>query len=289
MLTKLPKRMRDSLAAAGGIVGLFSTVSSIIGYSLRDIMPRASIPITVLVVIVSYVCLSALVYCIIGRLFRKKVNLIINGTPVEICYGDIFSMDGLRVIGCDTHFDTRADNVVISKTSLHGRLVLEFGDIPSIKSAVSSAARRLNLAPDQFGQYSFPLGSIVKYQKEDSDDVYLLLAMTELNDDYESHTYTIKFEQMLMKMWKEISRVYNGAPVVIPLLGAGMTRFDDGIKDKSTLLRCMLCTMNASGVKLKSVKIVIDQKELNEQKETPIPLYEFNNLLQIVPGLTNKH
>ncbi len=279
MLIKSPKRISDSLAIAGGIIGLVSTGLSIVGYSLRDLIPKASFLVVVLVVLGAYALISLITFLIIGWLYGKKVGLTINGTPVEICCGDIFDTKGLRVIGCDTHFDTRVGDV-ISKTSLHGRFILDHGDTPSIKSAVKSEARRLNLVKDQHGQYTFPLGSIVKYKKDDTDEVFLLLALTELNKDYESHTYTIQFEQTLMKMWKEISRVYNGESVILPLLGAGMTRFDDGIKDRSTLLRCMLCTMNASGVKLKTVKIVIPE---NQEK---LPLYEFKDLLKTVPRLS---
>lgn len=278
MMIKSSKRTHDSLVLAGGGIGLVSTVSSIIGYSLHDLLPEASIIISVLVVAAAFIALFVILYLIIGRVYKEKVKLTINDTSVEICCGDIFHTEGLRVIGCDTRFDTRVDDTVISRTSLHGRFVLEHGDIPTIEKTVKNAAQRLNLPQDEVGQYTFPLGSIVKYEKD--SEVFLLLAMTELNRDFESHTNMIQFEQMLMKMWKEISRVYNGSPVAIPLLGTGMTRFDDGIKDSSTLLRCMLCTMHASGVKLKTVRIVIPDNQGN------IPLYEFKDILRIIPGLS---
>ena len=66
------------------------------------------------------------------------------------------------------------------------------------------------------------------------------------------------YEQMLMRMWKEINCVYASSPVVLPLLGTGITRFDDGPKEKEDILRCLLCTLNGSGVYFNSkVKIVI--------------------------------
>ncbi len=57
-----------------------------------------------------------------------------------------------------------------------------------------------------------------------------MLAMTELNSRYESHTNMAKYERMLMKMWKEIDRVYASQDIALPLLGAGIARFDDGPK-----------------------------------------------------------
>ncbi len=100
-----------------------------------------------------------------------------------------------------------------------------------------------------------------------------LLAMTKLNNDYEAHTDMAQHEQMLMKMWREIDRVYAMHDIVLPLLGTGIPRFDDGPKDNSSLLRCMLCTLNSSGVSLKSkVKIVLygDSKNFS--------LYEYKDM-----------
>ena len=97
--------------------------------------------------------------------------------------------------------------------------------------------------------------------------------MTELNDRHEAHTNMAQYEQMLMKMWKEIDRVYSMNDIVLPLLGTGIPRFDDGPKDNNSLLRCMLCTLNSSGVSLKSmVKIVIYGNAKNYK------LYEYKDM-----------
>ena len=81
-----------------------------------------------------------------------------------------------------------------------------------------------------------------------------------------------------MKMWKEICRVYASHDVSLPLLGAGISRFDDGPKHRDALLRCMLCTLNSSGISLNAnVEIVIygDIKD--------IPLYEYKDILHTIP------
>ena len=99
-----------------------------------------------------------------------------------------------------------------------------------------------------------------------------MLAMTELDENYKAHTNMVKFEQMLMKMWSEIDRIYASNDIVIPLLGTGISRFDDGPKDKEAILRCMLCTLNNSGVTLNSkVKLVI----FGDDKD--IPFYEYKD------------
>ena len=80
-----------------------------------------------------------------------------------------------------------------------------------------------------------------------------------------------------MKMWAEISRVYASNDVVIPLLGTGIARFDDGPKDKETLLKCMLCTFNGSGISLNAtVKVVIYGKAEDFQ------LYEYKDIFKSI-------
>ena len=86
-----------------------------------------------------------------------------------------------------------------------------------------------------------------------------------------------EYELMLMRMWKEIDRVYASNDVVIPILGTGILRFDDGLKDKENLLRCMLCTFNSSGVSLNSkVKIVL------YGNSDDISLYEYKDIFNVI-------
>ncbi len=66
-------------------------------------------------------------YITLGRIFNNSVKLTIRQTSVSVDCGNIFEAQGLRVIGCDTHFNTVVDDIVISKKSLHGQLVLEHG------------------------------------------------------------------------------------------------------------------------------------------------------------------
>jgi hypothetical protein len=102
-----------------------------------------------------------------------------------------------------------------------------------------------------------------------------MLAMTELDENYEAHTNMSVFVQMLMKMWTEINRVYASNDVAIPLLGTGISRFDDGPKNKETLLKCMLYTLSVSGVNLNSnLKVVL----YGNTKD--IPLYEYRDVFK---------
>ncbi len=224
-----------------------------------------------------YLILCLIIYVIIGQIFKESVSIQIRKTSILINCGNIFSASGLRVIGCDTHFDTRIDDVVISKTSLHGQLFLEHGRKSEIEMVVEKEAIRLGLQKDNNGLYDFPLGTIIRYDSSIDNHTYLMLAMTKLDSQYETHTNMAQFELMLMKMWKEIDRVYARYDVALPVLGTGISRFDDGPKNKDELLRCMLCTLNSSGVTLKSKVEILIFGNVNE-----ISLYEYKDMFRSI-------
>ena len=268
---KLSKQFRDSLYISITAIGILSTVMSILGVSLNQWTNSAWRSIAS--VLAGTFILFILAYILIGRIFKDEVRLTIRRTAVSISVGDIFETSGWKVIGCDNHFDVRVDDVIISKKSLHGQLVLNHASIDELKETIKSEAEKLNRPCDGQGLYSFPLGTIIPYESSVDGEKYLLLAMTQLNDQHEAHTNMAQYEQMLMKMWKEIDRVYAMNDIVLPLLGTGIQRFDDGPKENSSLLRCMLCTLNSSGVSLKAkVKIVLYGDAKNYK------LYEYKDM-----------
>ncbi len=269
---RLSKRTHDSIAISVTLVGMVSTLLTILGISLGSI-EGLSLGLRIGAVAAAFVIVFLVAYTVIGRLFRDSVNITIRQTPVSVSCGDIFDAPELRVIGCDTHFDTRVDDIVISKKSLHGQLVLNHGDKDEIIAVVEKEAARLGLQKNSDGLYDFPIGTIVRYDSTVDGHTYLMLAMTELNAEYEAHTNMAEFELMLMKMWREISRVYALNDVVLPLLGTGIPRFDDGPKEKEDMLRCMLCTLNSSGVTLRCKVKVLIYGDIRD-----IPLYEYRNM-----------
>lgn len=274
--TSLSKRVRDSIFISASLVGMISTVLSVLGVSLGD-LNGTSIWLRIGIVIATFFLLCVVVYVAIGKVFKNAVSLSIRQTDVVINCNDIFAADGFRVIGCDTHFDTRVDDIIIAKKSLHGQLVLEHGKKEDIEKAVEAEAVRLGLKKNRDGLYNFPLGTVIRYNSSIDNHTYLLLAMAELNSDYEVHTNMAQYELMLMKMWKEINRVYANNNISLPLLGAGIVRFDDGPKYKDSLLRCMLCTLNSSGVTFNS-KIEI----LIYGNSGDVQLYEYKDMFRTI-------
>lgn len=274
--TRLSKQCRDSISLTLVIVGVFSSFLSIIGFSLADCSIKNFYTRSIIVVFILIIIFIA-VYFVIGYLFGNFIKFHIGQTSVLIKAGNIFSVHEIRLIGCDNHFDTRIDDIHISKKSLHGQFVLYHGQIDEIKNVVENEAKRLKLQKNQDGMYEFPLGTIIKYNSCIDNHTYLLLSMTKLSNEHKACTTLSEYEGMLMKMWGEIDRVYAGYDIALPLLGAGISRFDDGLKDNKTLLRCMICTLKSSGVNLSSsVKILL----YGEKRD--IPLYEYKDIFHYI-------
>lgn len=308
------KRTKDSVTLSCTIITGLATIFTVLGFSLKDLLPFTcvypaflAVFIRIFILLIVFVLLTLVIWIIIGCRYKDTISLKIGSNEVTIKSGNIFQQDAWRVIAVDTHFSTTVDDVEISKSSLHGQLVLEHGDAAGIKNAVKIEAERRKIEPDKNGRYTFPLGTAIHYKGMDGH--YIMVALTDLDANYESHTTMPQYENTLMTIWHEISRVYAKNDLAIPILGAGITRFDDGQDDPASLLRCMLCTLNTSRVHFKSnVTIVVYRGGDKEEKSTEttnynnkttinhnnrvskkrikkknnLPLYEYKDLFRIV-------
>mgnify|MGYP000863554739 CR=1 FL=1 len=264
-------QLRDSIDISLFIVTIISTIFTILGVSL-SVIEDLGILIKLVILMLCFLIIVGLSYWAIGKIYREEVCLNINQNLVDISYGDLFEVDGWKVIACDTHFDTRVDDFVISKKSLHGQLILNHGNVDDINILVKEEAKKLNLTCNNDGVYNFPLGSVIRYDSNIDHQTYLMLSMTKLNTRNESYTNMVEFINTLSSMWREINRVYASHDIVLPVLGTGISRFD-GNKSEEELLKAMLYTLDISGIKFNSrIKIVI------YGNKTKSLLYEYKRL-----------
>ena len=313
----ITKRWKDSFVLSFTIITGIATVFTVLGFSLKDLLPFACVNpsflaefIRAFILLILYILLAWIIWLIKGYKYKDTIRLKIGRNEVTVKPGNIFEQDAWRVIAVDTHFSTNVDNVEISKTSLHGQLVLEHGDADGIKEAVKKEAERRKKNTDENGRYTFPLGTAIHYEGKDGH--YIMVALTDLDTDYEAHTRLPQYENTLMNIWREISRVYAKNDLALPILGDGITRFDDGQDDPTNLLRCMLCTLNTSRIHFKSNMSIIvydgDEKRKNSSEDSEghscessvrdkieslekktrkkrsesLPLYEYKDLFRIV-------
>ena len=270
------------------------------GFSLKDVLPFLELPmwagviIRVVILFAIYGVITVIISISKYRKYRKEIKLKIEKNTVHIKTGDIFSEPAWRVIGVDTHFETNVDDVVISKNSLHGQFVLQHGKAEEINEVVQKEAVKQNKVREN-GKYSFDLGTAIPY--EGVDGHYVMVALTELDQDNEAHSRMPAYENTLMAIWRNLYKVYAKNDLALPILGSGITRFDDQEDDPSELLRCMLCTLNTSRIHFKTkITIMIYNNGSNKDikglrklvqmvkgyGEGELPLYEYKDLIRMV-------
>lgn len=246
---KSGKLWKESVTIGFAIFGVISAMLGVLGISFTDIY--ANVWIILLATIASLVFSYLIAVVWQWWSIKDSVTLKIRGIKITVRQGDIFKEKGWKVIGVDDTFSTSEDDMIISHSSLHGKLIKrlkENGEIEAFKTAIAKDKREVSLG----------------YVKTYND--YILLAFTRLNSDNEAHTDNSKYESVLRKMWQEIGRIYSGKPICLPILGDGITRFD-GVSEKPSpyeLLKCMLCTLKTSNIQLKAPITIVIYDRINE-------------------------
>lgn len=262
----IKKSLRYSFAIVTGI----STLTSLWGYTIRDIDDSLAwwqCLSMMLMMILVFTLLLALVF---QWLQHKGYKTTINGKSVEIKIGDIFDEEGWKVIPFNERFDIQVDDIVIAHSSLNGRMIDNVDNIDELKNTILNAS--LDNSPLRFQEVEgfriYPLGRIITYQD------FLLMAFSHFDDQNRAYIVNGEYEQILIRMWSEIRRVYAMKKITIPLLGAGITDIiGTSEKNYTGLLKCILCTFRNSkfqpdkGITIILTKDAIKNINMNEIRE----------------------
>lgn len=260
--------VKKSFKLSFAIIGAISTIMGVAGISLIDLLPKDSGCLFRLFALVILFVLLAF-FAAIATYHHSKdgVHLLINGMDVDIVVDDLFGAEGVKVIPFDEYFDIKVDDKVISKNSLNGIFVEKYADQNVLKQVVEERQPSL-LKPYKAGdgRICYPLGTV-----KDCDD-FALLAFTHMDEVNRAYLHRGQYEECLLNMWDELDRMYAGRRIVLPLLGSGITRFENGKPSEDDLLRCMLCTLRASQHHFKEGVVVV----LTEKTAARMRLYEVN-------------
>lgn len=210
----------------------------------------------------------------------KSIEFLINDSPVEIVFGDIFTEDGLKVIAFNEFFDTQVVDRLVPPSTINGTYLTRYiTDIAELDNCILEDDHLRSRITDSTCERSYgkkikyKLGSII--QKDD----FLLTAFAHLDNENRSYLSMRDFIEFLIEFWNEIDIVYAGRTIVIPLLGSGITRFRgyDSITEQE-LLELLIWSFKVSHIKFQypsKVKIVI-----KPTKSDKISLFRLSTLLK---------
>src|SRR5690625_2176836 len=167
------------------ILSVISVITSLL-FIFIDIPMQLKLFIGLVVLV-----LLIFLYCTLWWFSNKKthINLNIEGSPVEIKFGDIFKEEGLKVIAFNEYFDTLVDNKVIAENTLNGFFIKNF--IENVSLIDEQIYNDLHLQEKVIGtnenrllgkKTKYKLGSIFKYESQ-----YLLTAFSRFDDKNRAH------------------------------------------------------------------------------------------------------
>jgi hypothetical protein len=253
------------------LIQKFYGVLSIIGTVTSLILIFVDIPL-VSKSWIGIISLILLVICYIYIWYKSNninnLELNIEGSPLEIKFGDLFEEDGLKVIAFNEYFDTQVDNIIIAKNSLNGFFIenyindiIEFDDRISNDTHLNEKIIDTNITRKAGKTTQYKLGSIFAYED------FLLTAFSHFDKENRAYLSMQDYIGCLLEFWNEIDIIYAGRTIVLPLLGSGITRFKgyENVSEQE-LLEIILWSFKVSRIKFRypsKVKIVIS----NDKKD----------------------
>lgn len=123
-------------------IAMISSVVTLISFFCAPNLGAWKWRVTVSIIFILYLLVSFIRkwYCANQTGYAR---LKINGTKVNVQVGDIFTQEGLKIIGVNNYIDLIADDITISKETLHAKFVMRHeNEIDEIKKAINTSFSR---------------------------------------------------------------------------------------------------------------------------------------------------
>lgn len=252
-IAKLATHWTSGLFAFLGLIGTFVSLSDVLDSSL-SIQCRIGISIGILVGVwlISFTGCALYVY----KKRRIEVVELNNGHHIYVQYGDVFSEDEVLkpqerrsiVIPVNRCFDTLVDNDLVSSGTLHGvamnKLYQENGfNMNTLGDAIKSNLNlqqvpyeNLSIADKRKGNLKrFPAGTVAEI-KISEQCTYFFLGLSKFDKNLKASTSEEEYVLAMMKLLEFCNERSQQFPVVMPLIGAGLSRTKKSEKDILTYI-----------------------------------------------------
>lgn len=185
---------------------------------------------------------------ILWRICRKRVTIKGYNYKIEIKYGNIFDIKNCKkVISFDECFTTEVGELPhqIKPTSICGQFLSRHPDVDIPFLINSAGIKPLKKHSEYAGKDCYISGTLLPFGE------YLLMAFGKLNSDGRANITRKEYTDSLSKLWQEIDKYFNQCDVVIPVLGAGITRFKDVSLNQQQLVDVIIASYRISPYKIK--------------------------------------
>lgn len=195
------------------------------------------------------------IFCTICVLAKKKYSVLkINGNHnVYVQYDDIFSKKVINnpkerrniIIPVNRCFDTLVDDDLISSATLHGKAMQKLYDDEiftqeSLNDKIQSYLEERKIASETISNKQkqegnlkrYPVGTVAEVKISD-ELTYFFLGLTTFDKDLKANVTLEDYSAALVKLLDFCDTRSQGFPVVMGLIGAGLSR--SGIQEKDIL------------------------------------------------------
>lgn len=195
-------------------------------------------------------------FIIIGSImfinFVKKNKVEIKGKNYSIVveYGDIFKYNKFKkIISFDECFTLTIGELPweIKPNSLCGQYLKKFPlKRKELKNLMTKIKLKTDIKNSEFkNKTKYVSGRLIPRND------YLLLSFTKLDSNGNGVLTINEYQNSLALLWEEINKYYAQNDVCIPILGSGITRFEDVVLTKQELLDLIILSYKLSKHKIK--------------------------------------
>ncbi len=189
--------------------------------------------------------------------FRKNIKVFATDKhSVYVHFGDLFNNEYTNsksnhkniVINVNRCFDTIVNNKLISERTLHGIIFKELYDKKryteeTLQTAIFDSLDGFDFIDIQKGEKPqgnlkrYNIGTIAKIDDTNTTSYYLL-AMSTFDKNLNAHTSKEDFVLAIQRLIEYCDKNSQGFPVLMPLLGSGMSR--TGLDNYSDILQYII-------------------------------------------------
>lgn len=238
-IAKLTTTIIGGFYAFLGFIGILVPLDEILPDTL-PIWARVVISLGVLLV-VWLICFTAVGF-ILSHRKRFEVITANSGHKLYLQYGDLFDENEVIrpserrniIIPVNRCFDTVVDNHLISERTLHGiafKKLYEMGRYT--EESLNSTIQQLlshkeyeNIAEidkPAGNRKRFPVGTVVDLSGNGKEH-FLLWALSTFDRDLKAHTSMQEYALAVQKLVEACNTESEGFPIVLPLVGTGLSR-----------------------------------------------------------------
>lgn len=241
---------RNALKCFEGVFALWGVLSTLLNYNLGESFPSNMMFIcklfAILLIILVIYCLCLIgvsIYC-----FHSKKEIVFtsnSGYSVYVHFGDIYSTKIIGknykerrnlVIPVNRCFDTLVDNDLISSKTLHGNLMQKLYKSKlftreELDKKINESLLTQQSKYEILSKEEKPKGNLNRYEvgsiaevKENENLVYFFLGLSKFNEKLRASTTINEYVTAIQKLVEFCNERSQGYPVVMPILGSGLSR-----------------------------------------------------------------